>query len=180
VKALFTVLAITPLAAILASSASCAQIAGVGDVTFVVEAGAEGGDATPPQDTAIPDVSPDEGTESSVDLPVEDCPVCGGGPCCSPRHCKGQSCCADRAGPCSKDSDCCDGQCDVAAGRCTGPCLHEGKGPCVVDGDCCQGTCNSEGKCDACGGVGKACTSDGECCFGLSCTSTTNGTCMSL
>lgn len=173
--------AVAALAALLvaAGAGACAQIAGVQEVTFTSEHDA----STLPADArAAPrtdaGVDGDDGGPSS---PTEDCPSCGGASCCSPKHCSaGGACCTGRGEPCATSADCCDGECDVDAGRCTGACLPTGGSPCVTNGDCCEGTCNSAGKCEPCAAAGGGCTADQECCFGLSCTSTEAGTCMQL
>jgi hypothetical protein len=188
-------LRLVAVGALVVSSAAivcCAEIVGVDTVTF------SGPDATPLHDATVeqvgkdarhdtgsdaheppPDAPLSDSTESES-LPVEgECPVCGGKSCCSPQHCFDDRslCCSSRAGPCTKNSDCCDDTCDVDAGRCGGPCLPEGSGSCVLGADCCKGHCNSAGFCRPCGGQGRGCTSDTQCCFGLSCTSTKSGTC---
>ncbi|HEX8795922.1 MAG TPA: hypothetical protein VF765_33465 [Polyangiaceae bacterium] len=156
---------------------ACAQVAGVQEVTFISEQDA----SAPPPDAhdAAPGADGADAVGSS--LPPENCPSCGGVSCCSPKHCAaGGSCCADRGELCTTAADCCNGECDVAAQRCTGPCLPMGASPCVTNADCCAGTCNSEGKCLACTAAGGSCKANADCCFGLSCTGSVAGTCMQL
>jgi hypothetical protein len=176
--------ALAGLVALLFATAAvaCAQVAGVQEVTFTGEQDAA---APPPDahDAARTDgpAGADGADAGGPSLPSEDCPTCGGKTCCSPMHCaQNGTCCADRGESCATAADCCNGMCDVDAGWCTGPCLPSGGSPCVANTDCCEGTCNSEGKCKPCAPSGGNCTSDPECCFGLSCTSSEAGTCEAL